>query len=191
MKCEFYLVKIWIFGLFLVGGGGLNVGLKPAWPAPVLFQPGEDNQNESPSTKPPSGPIPFGGYEERLRESSQWKRMSPEQRKEAIQKIRRLRDQFQKRQERLEAQYKNYLEKSTKRRESLIEKRRRAQTYKKVDHWKQFQALPIKKRLRWEKKLGLNLVVPSQRKKKFTQRLERLPYSTRQNILRDLAGNTP
>ncbi len=136
----------------------------------------------------PSGPIPFAGYEERLRQSSRWQQMSDEEREQAIQKIQRVRKQFQERQRRLESQYKGLLEQSHNRRESLMQKRRRARQYKANDHWAQFQALPIQKRLEMEKALGLNRVPPSQKRKEFSQSLERLPYSKKQKVLQDIGG---
>ena len=72
-----------------------------------------------------------------------------------------------------------------------MKKRRRALQYKQIDHWDQFQALPIQKRRELERTLGLNRVVPSQRQKKFPQYLKRLPYSQRREVLKELEKPGP
>ena len=142
----------------------------------------EENQEQPSSSLLPSKHVPFAGYEERLSQSPQWQRMSPEEREQAIQKIQRFRQQYQKRVQELEAQYQGLTE---------LKKGIRALKYKQVDQWRQYQALPTQKRLEWEKNLGLDGVLPSQRREKFSQHLRRLPFSESQRLLKDLERGAP
>ena len=168
----------------------LFCGMSFLMPSAAAASPesGLGTSDETQSLVTPSGLVPFAGYEDRLRQSPEWERMSPKEREHAIQKIQNLRQRFKRNQQEIEAQYKHLLEKNKKPRESLMQKRRRTQQYKATDHWTQFQALPIKKRLEMEKTLGLNRVPPSQKRKKFSQHLERLPYSKKQKVLQDIEG---
>lgn len=174
---KFLLEGIWLLAfLVFFEAGPLSTSDASATPKKI-----EENQ-EHRSSVLPSGLVPFSGYEERLSQSPQWQRMSPEEREQAIQKNQRFRQQYQKRVQELEAQYQGLTE---------IKKGLRAQKYKHVDQWGQYQALPTQKRLEWDKTLGLDGVLPSQRREKFSQHFKRLPYSESRRLLKDLERGAP
>ena len=67
-----------------------------------------------------------------------------------------------------------------------MSKRKRLEQYKDETLWTSFQSLPLHRRLEMEKELGLDRVVPSQRQKKFEEYLQRLPFSKREKMVREL-----
>jgi hypothetical protein len=131
--------------------------------------------------------IPFADYEKRLRQSPGWQTMDPEEQAKALEKIERARKQFLDRQQELKLQYDEQIKKMEKPRESLMSKRRKRDQYQDVNIlWERFQALPTNQRLALERQLGLDRVMPSQQQQKFEEKLDRLPYSKRTHILRQL-----
>jgi len=52
--------------------------------------------------------------------------------------------------------------------------------------WSQFQTLPLHRRLELEQSLGRTRISPAQRQKTFHEKLDRLPFSKRETILREL-----
>ena len=100
--------KVWGAVFLYVLGSGLASTVEAQFPS----VPAEQGSEPPHATGTPPGPVPFAGYEERLRQSLQWERMSSEEREQALQKIQRLREQFQRRQQQVEAQYKSLLETS-------------------------------------------------------------------------------
>ena len=136
--------------------------------------------------------IPFADYEKRLRQSPRWQAMNSEEQAKALEKIERARKQFLDRQEQLKMQYDDQIKKMEKPRESLMSKRRKREQYQDINLlWERFQALPIKQRFAVERQLGLDNVMPSQQQQKFQERLDRLSYSKRKHILRQLQQTSP
>ena len=142
--------------------------------------------NGIPKQRTNEGVVPFAHYEERLRQSERWKTMTDEERQQALQKIEGIRKQFLERQQLLKNQYGLPDVEKKKNRESLMSRRRRLEQYKDEGLWANFQALPLKRRLKMEKELGLDRIVPSQRQKKFDEHLQRLPFSRREKVIREL-----
>jgi len=136
--------------------------------------------------------IPFADYEKRLRQSLRWQTMNPEEQAEALEKIERARKQFLDRQQQLKMQYEDQIKTMEKPRESLMSKRRKREQYQDGNLlWERFQALPVKQRFAVERQLGLDKVIPSQQQQKFQERLDRLSYSKRKHILRQLQQTSP
>ncbi len=161
----------------------------PVWGA-VQAQGLQEETVEYPDPQPPGGQahsVPFAGYEESLRSSERWQSMNPEEQEQAIQKIKRMRQQFLERQRQLQMQYQGLKNIKAKPRESLMSKRRKWEGLQESGElWSQFQALPLPRRLELEKSLGLTRISPSQRQKTFHEKLNRLPFSKRETILREL-----
>lgn len=178
---------LWI-GIVLVGIGcwGSEEIVDPSHAQDSTAQSQSSIRNETLKQNFPEAPVPFAHYEERLRQSEKWKTMTEEERHQALQKITELRKQFLERQQLLKKQYGLADAESQKNRESLMSRRRRLEQYKEEGLWEKFQALPLQRRLEMEKELGLSRVLPSQRRKKFEERLERLPYSRREKVTREL-----
>ena len=136
--------------------------------------------------------IPFADYEKRLRQSPRWQAMNSEEQAKALEKIERARKQFLDRQEQLKMQDDDQIKKMEKPRESLMSKRRKREQYQDGNLlWERFQALPVKQRFAVERQLGLDKVIPSQQQQKFQERLDRLSYSKRKHILRQLQQTSP
>ena len=158
--------------------------------------PPSDSPSETPQaseSKRPGKVVPFAGYEERLRQSSRWQSMTSEEQVEALEKIGLARKKILERQQQLQTQYEDQIKKMKKPRESLMSKRRRKQgQYQDGDSlWSRFQALPVEERLYLERQLGLDQFLPSQKQKKFQDRLEKLSYSERNDILYQIQRTSP
>jgi hypothetical protein len=135
---------------------------------------------------------PFADYERRLRQSPRWQTMDPEEREKALKKIERARKQFLERQQRLKMEYDEQIKKMEKPRESLMSKRRKREQFQDANIlWERLQGLPVTKRLAVERQLGLDRVMPSQQQRQFQDRLDRLSYSKRKHILRQLQQTSP
>ena len=154
-----------------------------------------DSPSETPGaseSKRPGKVVPFAGYEERLRQSPLWQTMTPEEQAEALEKIGLARKQILERRQQLKTQYEDQIKKMEKPRESLMSKRRKREQYQDVDSlWSRFQALPVEERVYLESQMGLDKFLPSQRQKKFQDRLDRLSYSERNDILRQIQRGSP
>ena len=142
--------------------------------------------NGMPKQRTHEGAAPFAHYEEQLRQSERWKTMTEDERQQALQQIAGMRKQLLERQQLLKNQYGLPDAEKKKNRESLMSRRKRLDQYKDEGMWTNFQALPLKRRLEMEKELGLDRVVPSQRQKKFEEHLQRLPFSRREKVIREL-----
>lgn len=157
--------------------------------------PPSDSPSETPGkseSKRPGKVVPFAGFEERLRQSPRWQTMTPEEQAEALEKIGLARKQILDRRQQLKTQYEDQIKKMEKPRESLMSKRRKREQYQDVDSlWSRFQALPVEERLHLERQLGLDKFLPSQQQKKFQDRLGRLSYSERNDILRQIQRASP
>jgi hypothetical protein len=154
-----------------------------------------DSPSEIPKaseSKRPGSVVPFAGYEERLRQSPRWQTMTPEEQAQAIEKIGLARKKILERQQQLQTQYEDQIKKMEKPRESLMSKRRKREQYQDIDTlWSRFQALPLKKRIILERQMGFDRVLPSQQQHKFQDHLDRLSYSKRKHILRQLQQASP
>ena len=184
-KTMVFHVLLLVYGL----GGNSLMGESVAQdvPRPVL----KEGQRELTSKKP-SQASPFAGYEERLRQSPRWQTMTPGEQAQALEKIDRARKTFIEKQKQLNAQYQDLIKKMEKPRESLISKRRNREQYEDSDIlWSRFQALPIDKRFKLERQLGLDKVVSSQQHRTFQERLDRLPSFKREHIIRQLQQVSP
>lgn len=118
--------------------------------------------------------------------------MTPEEQTEALEKIGLARKKILERRQQLKTQYEDQIKKMEKPRESLMSKRRKREQYQDVDIlWNRFQALPVEERLYLERQLGLDKFLPSQQQKKFQDRLDRLSYSERKDILYQIQRASP
>ncbi len=135
-------------------------------------------------------PVPFAGYEERLRQSPRWQSMTPEEQAQALEKLEQARTRFLDRQQQLNEQYETQIKKIQKPRESLMSKRRKREQYRDADMlWSQLQALPLDKRLMIERQLGLGKIASSQKRQIFQKRLDRLSFSKRNQVVRQIQAS--
>lgn len=157
-------------------------------PSDLTSKPPEERESQRQAGKP----IPFSGLEERLRQSPRWQMMSAEEQAQALEKIGQARRQFLDRQQQLHRQYEGQIKKGEKSRESLMSKRRKREQYQDIDLlWSRFQALPLGERVSIERQLGLDRVLSSRQQQEFQMRLERLSFSKRNHILRQLQEASP
>jgi len=185
MYCPF-ISKVLLFHIFvcvnLLGIFGLSKAEVQGLPM---------NKVRELKSKRPGQAIPFADYEKRLRQSPRWLAMSPEEQAKALEKIEQARKQFLDRQEQLQKQYDDQIKKMQKPRQTLMSKRRKREQYDANILWERFQSLPVKQRFTVERQLGLDTVMPSQQQQQFQERLDRLSYSKRNHIIRQLQQTSP
>lgn len=131
--------------------------------------------------------FPFAGYEDRLRQSPRWQTMTLEEQTEALEKIGLARKKILEQHQQLQTQYEDQIKKMKKPRETLMSKRRKRKKNQESDVlWNHLQALPIEERLNFERQLGLDKFLPSQKQKKLEERFNSLSYSERKDIFNQI-----
>ena len=177
----------WLVGVVFIGSWFTTTVLGESVPVSGASSTQEfQEETEKTTSSIPGKSVPFAGFEEQLRESRRWQTMTPEEQRQAIQKIERIRRQFMERQQRLNQQYEG-LTKKKKPRESLMSKRKRRDLAKdKMTLWDGFQALPLYRRHELEKKFGLLRYTPSQRPQRLQDIVDHMPFSKRTLLLREL-----
>jgi len=178
---------LFVLGSLLWGSGLIGEFEAQALPPASSFE----TPKESPSERMGNA-APFADYERRLRQSPRWQTMDIEEQAKALEKIERARKQFLDRQQQLKMEYDEQIKKMEKPRESLMSKRRKREQFQDANIlWERLQGLPATKRLAVERQLGLDRVMPSQQQQQFQERLDRLSYSKRKHILRQLQQTSP
>lgn len=181
------LVPFFVLGSLLWGDEVIGESDAQGLPPTSSFETPRESPSESMGNA-----APFTDYERRLRQSPRWQTMDPEEQERALEKIERARKQFLDRQQQLKMQYGDLINKTKKPRESLMSKRRKREQYQDVNIlWERLQGLPVRKRLAVERQLGLNRMLPSQQQEKFQERFDRLSFSKKKHILRQLEQTSP
>ena len=150
-----------------------------------------DEEKASQSPKPgdkelSQKPIPFAQYENALKNSEKWKTLSPEEQKEALDKIEQYRKLFRQRQAELQKKYKPLLEKKPTKRSSLL-RRNREKFEKNFEHvWGKWLALTPFRQKELIKKWKIPKALPSESREALLKLWKKLMPTTRQQFLRDL-----
>ena len=151
----------------------------------------EPDEKAVPSSKPgdkklPQKPIPFAQYEKALKNSEKWKTLSPEEQKEALDKIEQFRKRFRQRQAELQKKYKPLLEKKPTKRSSLLRRNREVTEQTFDDVWGRWQALMPNRQKELSKKWKIPKTIPSKTRQALLKVWKKLMPATRQQFLRDL-----